>query len=240
MFKNAAALATAFALWGLTAGPSSAAAPEYTIVKGDTLQAIARLNHMSVRSLEAANRLTAASVLHIGQRVSLSNPASRQLGHASRPLQLAIRRALWQATHAGSGTALPLRPASIAQAVSSIDVSITKTALRYIGVPYAWGGTSFAGVDCSGFVQTVFYQHGILLPRTADAQFSVGTRVATSGLRRGDLVFFETYAAGASHVGIYLGGGRFVHASSSSGVRVDRLSEAYYASRFIGGRRLIN
>jgi cell wall-associated NlpC family hydrolase len=100
-----------------------------------------------------------------------------------------------------------------------------------------WGGESFGGVDCSGFVQAVFRHNGIELPRTADAQFEVGRHVPGAGLQPGDLVFFQTYAEGASHVGIYLGGGQFVHASSSNGVRVDSMSESYYASRFIGARR---
>jgi len=125
-----------------------------------------------------------------------------------------------------------------AQRVLAFDARITTTAMRYLGVPYSWGGTSYGGVDCSGFVWAVFAKNGIELPRMADGQFETGHHVRVADLRPGDLVFFQTYAPGASHVGIYIGGGRFVHASSSDGVRVDQLAEDYYASRFIGARRL--
>jgi cell wall-associated NlpC family hydrolase len=106
-----------------------------------------------------------------------------------------------------------------------------------LGVPYSFGGTSTAGFDCSGFVQHVFALLGISLPRTADAQYDVGRR-AVGGPHPGDLVFFDTYG-GVSHVGIYLGQGKFVHASSSHGVMVSRLSESYWAARYVGAKRLI-
>ena len=114
---------------------------------------------------------------------------------------------------------------------------LTKSALRFLGVPYVFGGTTSAGFDCSGYVQHVFAMHGIHLPRTADAQFYAGQRV--KHLRAGDLVFFQTYEEGPSHVGIYLGHGRFVHASSSHGVMVSRLSDAYWANRYLGAKNLI-
>ncbi|MBV9234128.1 MAG: C40 family peptidase [Candidatus Eremiobacteraeota bacterium] len=114
---------------------------------------------------------------------------------------------------------------------------LTRSALRFLGVPYVFGGTSASGFDCSGFVQHVFAMLGIALPRTADAQYDVGHR-AVGGPHPGDLVFFDTYG-GVSHVGIYLGHGQFVHASSSHGVMVSHLSESYWASRYVGAKRLI-
>jgi cell wall-associated NlpC family hydrolase len=120
---------------------------------------------------------------------------------------------------------------------SKIAEQLTRSALRFLGVPYVFGGTSTTGFDCSGFVQHVFAMLGIGLPRTADAQYDVG-RPAVGGPRPGDLVFFDTYG-GVSHVGIYLGRGRFVHASSSHGVEVSHLSESYWASRYVGAKRLI-
>ena len=120
---------------------------------------------------------------------------------------------------------------------SKIAQRLTSDALRFLGVPYVFGGTSTSGFDCSGFVQHVFAMLGIGLPRTADAQYDFG-RPALGGPRAGDLVFFDTYG-GVSHVGIYLGQGRFVHASSSHGVMVSHLSDSYWASRYVGAKRLI-
>lgn len=120
---------------------------------------------------------------------------------------------------------------------SRIAQQLTRSALRFLGVPYVFGGTSASGFDCSGFVQHVFSMLGMTLPRTADAQYDFG-HAATGGPRAGDLVFFDTYG-GVSHVGIYLGRGKFVHASSSHGVTVSRLSESYWAARYVGAKRLI-
>ncbi len=120
---------------------------------------------------------------------------------------------------------------------SRMATALTRSALRFLGVPYAFGGTSTSGFDCSGFVQHVFAMLGVALPRTADAQYDFGHR-AVGGPRPGDLVFFDTYG-GVSHVGIYLGDGRFVHASSSHGVMVSHLSESYWAARYVGAKRLI-
>jgi hypothetical protein len=120
---------------------------------------------------------------------------------------------------------------------SRIAQELTHSALRFLGVPYVFGGTSTAGFDCSGFVQHVFAMVGIALPRTADVQYDVG-RPSVGGPRPGDLVFFDTYG-GVSHVGIYLGGGKFVHASSSHGVMVSHLSDSYWAARYVGSKRLI-
>jgi cell wall-associated NlpC family hydrolase len=121
---------------------------------------------------------------------------------------------------------------------SRIAARLTSSALRFLGVPYVFGGTSTSGFDCSGFVQHVFAMVGISLPRTADVQYDVG-RPTKGGARPGDLVFFDTYG-GVSHVGIYLGNGRFVHASSSHGVMVSSLSDSYWAARYVGAKRLIS
>lgn len=121
---------------------------------------------------------------------------------------------------------------------SKLAQELTRSALRFLGTPYVFGGNSPSGFDCSAYVQHVFAMIGISLPRTADAQYDVG-RPAVGGPRPGDLVFFETYAYGPSHVGIYLGHGEFVHASSSRGVMVSNLSESYWSSRYLGAKRLI-
>ena len=116
---------------------------------------------------------------------------------------------------------------------------LIQTANRYIGVPYVFGGTTPAGFDCSGFMRFVYARAGVSLPRMADEQFDVGQPVASSQLQPGDMVFFSTYEPGPSHVGIYLGGGRFIHASSSQGIRVDSLGSSYWGPRYIGARRVL-
>lgn len=121
---------------------------------------------------------------------------------------------------------------------STIAKNLTSSALRFLGTPYVFGGTSTSGFDCSGYVQHVFAMIGVSIPRTADAQYYAAHR-AKGGPRVGDLVFFQTYEPGPSHVGIYLGSGRFVHASSSHGVMVSNLTDSYWSARYIGVKRVL-
>jgi len=108
------------------------------------------------------------------------------------------------------------------------------------GTPYQWGGSKQGvGVDCSAYVQQVYDRvYGMPLPRTSTQQFKQGWPVNKKDLRRGDLVFFNTSGRGVSHVGIYLGGGSFTHASSSDGVTINKLNESYYSKRYMGARRV--
>jgi cell wall-associated NlpC family hydrolase len=115
------------------------------------------------------------------------------------------------------------------------------TALTLQGAPYRDGGSDPSrGFDCSGLVQWVFARHGTALPRQTSQQFTVGQRVDPVDIRAGDLVFFSTVSRGASHVGIALGDGRFLHAPSSRGVvRVERYEDSpYWSRRFVGARRV--
>ena len=125
--------------------------------------------------------------------------------------------------------------ASKKQVSRSGNSGLVDNALSLVGVPYVFGGTSRSGFDCSGYTQYVFKGSGVSLPRTAAEQFNVGSSVSRDQLKSGDLVFFHTYTSGASHVGIYIGGGRFAHASNS-GVAVSSLDESYYAGRYLGAR----
>ncbi|MDI3328086.1 MAG: NlpC/P60 family protein [Alicyclobacillaceae bacterium] len=121
-------------------------------------------------------------------------------------------------------------------AVKDLSTEIVSTARKYVGTPYVWGGTTPSGFDCSGFVQYVFAQHGINLPRTSSEMYEMGTPV--SDPQAGDLVFFSTYEPGVSHVGIYLGNGQFISSTSSSGVQIVSMDNPYWASRYIGARRI--
>ena len=116
--------------------------------------------------------------------------------------------------------------------------SIIATAMKYMGVPYVYGGSSPSGFDCSGFVQYVYRMAGIDLPRTADIQFNVGTPVSKSELQPGDLVFFAGDYVNISHVGIYLRDGDFIHASTTYGIAIDSLHRDYRRDHYMGARRI--
>jgi len=117
-------------------------------------------------------------------------------------------------------------------------VRLLKESFRYLGVPYVWGGEDPSGMDCSGFTQKVFCDRGMPIPRTADVQFEVGQVVPRGSEQPGDMVFFETYCPGASHVGIYVGRNQFVHASSGAGyITFGDLRDEYFSRCYLGARR---
>jgi cell wall-associated NlpC family hydrolase len=129
-------------------------------------------------------------------------------------------------------------PGEIATASPAV-ADLIATALTLRGTPYLNGGTDPSGFDCSGFVQWVFARHGTGLPREVRDQYRVGRNIDEDEVKPGDLVFFETVAKGASHVGIAIGNGEFVHAPSSRGVvRVEKFTSAYWAKRWVGARRV--
>ena len=117
---------------------------------------------------------------------------------------------------------------------------VVATALTLRGIEYRNGGSEPSqGLDCSGLVQWVFAQHGTALPREVREQYDAGLEIDDDAVRPGDLVFFRTVSRGPSHVGIALGGGEFVHAPSSRGVvRVERYTSGYWATRWVGARRI--
>jgi cell wall-associated NlpC family hydrolase len=117
--------------------------------------------------------------------------------------------------------------------------ALVRTALGFRGVPYRDGGSDPSGFDCSGFVQYVFAQHGVGLPREVREQFLLGEQIDRQSVQPGDLVFFTTVARGASHVGVAISDVEFVHAPSSRGrVRVELFSQGYWATRIVGERRM--
>jgi cell wall-associated NlpC family hydrolase/phage tail protein X len=120
------------------------------------------------------------------------------------------------------------------------DSSVVGTAIAYRGTPYRYGSTGGGSFDCSGFTRFVYSRKGVSLPHSAKEQFHQGRSISRGDLKPGDLVFFHTVTSGISHVGIYAGNGKFVHASSrrSGGVRVDRLDSGYYSGAFRGARRV--
>ena len=119
--------------------------------------------------------------------------------------------------------------------------NIVSEAKKHLGVPYVWGGSTPNGFDCSGFVQYVLKQCSIAVPRTTEQQVLMGKYIAKKELRPGDLVFLQnTYRAGISHVGIYIGNDQMIHASSSKGVTISNLSSSYYLEHYHSARQLIS
>jgi cell wall-associated NlpC family hydrolase len=131
------------------------------------------------------------------------------------------------------------QPALGPQPTAGAGNQVANLASQYVGSPYRWGGTSPSGFDCTGFVLWVYSQFGVDLPHNEAGQLASGPRVDADDLQPGDvLVFANTYRAGLSHVGIYLGDGRFVHAvDESHGVAVSNLWDGYWGPRFVGASR---
>jgi cell wall-associated NlpC family hydrolase len=129
---------------------------------------------------------------------------------------------------------------NVASRGSSLGSQIVSYAQRYMGIPYVYGGSSPSGADCSGFVKMVYHNFGISLNRVAVDQSREGTYVSTSNLSPGDLLFFATSGPGKiNHVGIYIGNGQFIHASSGAGkVTVSSLQSSFYSSHFVTARTL--
>jgi len=124
---------------------------------------------------------------------------------------------------------------------NSLRSSIVKTAENFIGIPYRWGGASSKGFDCSGLSMTVYQLNGLNLPRTSREQWKVGKPVLRRQLSKGDLVFFATSGWNkVSHVGIYKGNNKFIHASGTGKkIRIDSLLGKYYRSRYAGARKYL-
>lgn len=128
------------------------------------------------------------------------------------------------------------------KSASPVRSTLMSRANSQRGTPYRYGSSGGGTFDCSGFTSAMFRKIGVRLPRTAAEQFHVGQHITKASLTKGDLVFFRNTAGrrGISHVGIYSGNGKFIHASSRGhSVRIDTLSHGYYANHFAGGRRLI-
>lgn len=134
------------------------------------------------------------------------------------------------------------RPAPPSRAAAGRQgAALTEAARQYLGYGYAWGGISpDTGFDCSGFIYYLTGQLGLTSPRTSQEQFQMGIPVESADLIAGDLVFFTTYEAGPSHVGIYDGSGSFIHAQSAdTGVRSTAMDNPWWAARYLGARRIL-
>ena len=221
----------------------------YSVRDGDTLEGIAKSHQTTAAKIQELNPHLAKKGFAPGLVLllpdNLAAEIARQQGRVTDPLVVAgvlHDPPMASEVHVTAGQRAKFEELRRRQSLSSrrgvMVRDLSHTAKSYIGTPYAMGGTSRNAIDCSGFTMKVFASHGIALPRTADVQYNVGKKVPRGQEQAGDLVFFETYLPGPSHVGIYLGNGQFIHASSSRGVTITPLNGSYFGPRYLGAKRV--
>ena len=227
-------------------------AATYKVKKGETLTKIAKKTGVSVFELKRLNGLTRNNVKP-GRVLALRETEKAEQAEASAEPKLSSRKLqlrhpdLFSEKEYESTLAELVEPeqAGVVDLQKNTELNpenmklLKKSAFGFLGTRYRFGGTSKKGLDCSSFVQQVFRELDVALPRTAREQFEVGNRVLTTDLQKGDLVFFRTYASFPSHVGIYLGNNRMIHASSRDRrVVISALNTPYYRSRYLGAKRI--
>ena len=225
----------------------SGGATSYKVKKSETLSRIAQKTGVSVAELKRLNGISSNKVKK-GKVLVLREaaPAEEARPKVAKKLQLRhgdlfnekdYEQSLQELTETEPERQVDLRKSTELN-VDGIK-ELKKSAYGFLGTRYRFGGSSRAGIDCSSFVQQVFRELEVALPRTAREQFEVGSAVAPGDLQRGDLIFFSTYASYASHVGIYLGNNKMIHASSRDRrVVISPMNTAYYRSRYLGAKRI--
>jgi peptidoglycan DL-endopeptidase LytE len=187
-----------------------ASAKSYTVQPGDTLFGIAKANNVSLTRLLMINRLTGEQV-QPGQVLEIP-----------------------------SGASVAATPQRSTASAPSNRPSVSRTAYRFIGSRYVYGSSGPYNFDCSGFTRYVLGKQGVNLPHSAAQQARMGRFVRRTGLIPGDLVFFNTMGRGVSHVAVYVGDNKVVHATNPhDGVVVSSLSERYWSARYVGARRVL-
>jgi peptidoglycan DL-endopeptidase CwlO len=183
-----------------------------------------------IESQLASRRQLLSSIKGQIERIRADEAAQqRQLAAAARSRLSGVQLAVAEGVGISAST-----PEGSTVAPPNVHGGVVGIAMHYLGVPYVWGGSTPRGFDCSGFVAYVYAQIGVSLPHSSYAMFGMGTSVSISELQPGDLVFFT----GASHMGIYIGGGQFIHSPHTGDVvKISSLS-GYYSSNFAGGRRI--
>lgn len=210
-----------------------------SIIKGNYTQVVRKQMQWIASPVKVvAEEVVASESVKSVPAPSPSVTVAQKLPEPKKPEQAVQVRAA-QTTKSSNNKPEPVQVAAAPkqQVSRSVSSNLVDNALSLQGVPYVFGGSSTKGFDCSGYTQYVFKGSGSSLPRSSYDQFNEGSSVQRENLQSGDLVFFTTYAKGPSHVGIYIGGGSFVHASNS-GVTTTSLSDSYYAGRYLGARRV--
>jgi peptidoglycan endopeptidase LytE len=206
----------------------------YIVKSGDTLSGLSVRTGVSVEEIKQLNHLQ-SNRLQIGQKLLLKKMAPRldneeEMGDGDQGVE---------ASTANGEEEIRISE-SLEKWTSSEERNLfIRVAKTFLGVPYRLGGATMRGIDCSAFVKKVYEIFGVALPRTAREQSCVGRPIGEDELEEGDLVFFQTQRARRTHVGIYIGNGEFVHASSyNKQVKVDHLDKPYFHQRFLRGVRV--
>lgn len=216
-------------------GQSSVETDSYVVKRGETLHGIAKKVGIPVEEIRKMNQLR-TTALQTGQKLILKKSKSpgedeEELGDAGAVTDLSTS----ERSDVSQTAAQPLGKWNSSEE-RNLLIKVAKT---FLGVPYRLGGSTLKGLDCSAFVKKIYEIFDIHLPRTAREQFCVGRSVNKDELEEGDLVFFKTRRPHADHVGIYIGSGEFVHASSRQReVKVDHLDAPYFDKRFLRGVRV--
>ena len=221
-------------------------ASTYKVKKGDTISRVSKKTGVSIPELKRMNGL-AKGKLKPGQILALRDMDSDIKSGSRVAARPSLRYAdlLSEKEYEQSLADLLDQETVSLRSEKETDfkadnVKLLKTkAFGFLGTRYRFGGSSRSGLDCSAFVQKVFNEMEVNLPRTAREQFEKGEIVTRGDMQKGDLVFFRTYASFPSHVGIYLGGNRMIHASSrDKRVVISSFDTPYYRSRFLGAKRV--
>lgn len=193
----------------------------YTVVSGDTLSQISRRHGTSVTSIMQLNGLK-SHMIYVGQKLTINGTKKPSTG-----------------SNAGSSSGSTVSNPKPQAPSSGLGVysSVINNAMGQQGVPYVWGGSTPKGFDCSGFIHYIYNQSGVSIPRTNTAGYH-SRSFYVNNPQPGDLVFFnDTYKKGLSHMGIYLGNGKFIHAGSK-GITIDSVNSSYWKPKFDSYKRL--
>jgi peptidoglycan DL-endopeptidase LytE len=196
----------------------SATTNTYKVKAGDTLLKIAKKYNMTVAQLKSLNGLK-TDFIRVGQTLRVSSKAQ-------------------PTTRAVTNTVAPKTSvASTKPAASAFNkTKLVADAKAVVGTPYLWGGNTPKGFDCSGFIYYVMNKQKSIPRQTVAGYWDMMKPVST--LSVGDFVYYETYKPGPSHMGIYVGNGKFIHAGSSRGVEISDMNNSYWKSRYLGARQL--
>jgi peptidoglycan DL-endopeptidase LytE len=230
-----------------SASSDSSKETTYKVRKGDTIARVSKKTGVSVAELKRINglskgKLKPGQILALRDADSELKPESRVAARPTLRYSELLSEKEYEQSLADllDQDAVNLRSEKEAD-FKADNVKLLKTkAFGFLGTRYRFGGSSRNGLDCSAFVQKVFNEMEVSLPRTAREQFERGEIVNRGDMQKGDLVFFRTYASFPSHVGIYLGGNRMIHASSRDRrVVISSFDTPYYRSRFLGAKRVV-